>query len=192
MLFAYDAATGRRLWSFNAGLGIVAAPMSYAVGGSQYVSILVGYGGSTWTMSQFMSVRWKFGTPRRLLTFKLGGRARLPPSADPDMTVKALDDPSYRLDPQSVVAGRALYGACAVCHGRELVSPGAPAPDLRASRVALDPDSLWRVVHGGALLPRGMPRFETLTREQVMDIYAYIRAGAREAARSGPQTQSNP
>ena len=32
-----------------------------------------------------------------------------------------------------------------------------------------------------ALLQSGMPRFEMLTREQVMQIYAYIRAGAREA-----------
>jgi quinohemoprotein ethanol dehydrogenase len=184
MLFAYDAATGRRLWGFSAGLGIIAAPMSYAAGGSQYVSVLVGYGGSTWSVSRFTSVRWKFGVPRRLLTFKLGGRAHLPLSPVTDRAVEALDDPSYRLDPASVAAGRALYGACAICHGLDLVSPGAPAPDLRASRVALDPDSLWRVVHGGALLPSGMPRFETLTREQVMDIYAYIRAEAREAART--------
>ena len=42
---AYDAATGERLWRFNAGLGIIAAPISYSVGGKQYVSVLVGYGG---------------------------------------------------------------------------------------------------------------------------------------------------
>jgi hypothetical protein len=33
------------------------------------------------------------------------------------------------------------------------------------------------------LVQRGMPRFETLTREQVMQIYAYVRAGARQALR---------
>jgi quinohemoprotein ethanol dehydrogenase len=181
MLFAYDASTGRRLWGFNAGLGIIAAPISYAAGGKQYVSVLVGYGGSAAIASQFMNVGWKFGATRRLLTFELGGRARLPASAPPDMTVQALDDPSYRLNPRDVAAGRALFGACAVCHGRELESAGAPAPDLRASRIALNPASLWAVIHDGALLPNGMPRFETLTRKQVMDIYAYIRAGARTA-----------
>lgn len=182
VLFAYDAATGRRLWSFSAGLGIIAAPMSYAAGGSQYVSVLVGYGGSSWSVSRFTSVRWRFGIPRRLLTFKLGGEARLPPPTVADRTVETLDAPAYRLNPRSVAAGRALYGACAICHGLDLVSPGAPAPDLRASRVALNPEGLWRVVHGGALLAGGMPRFETLTREQVMDIFAYIRAEARAAA----------
>jgi hypothetical protein len=30
-------------------------------------------------------------------------------------------------------------------------------------------------------MEHGMPRYDTLTREQVMQIYAYIRAGAREA-----------
>jgi len=178
-LLAYDAATGRRLWSFNAGLGVIAAPISFAVGGRQYISVLVGYGGSAAIASQFMNVGWKFGAPRRLLTFELGGQAQLPPSAPPDMTVNALDDPSYRLNTRQVAAGRALFGACAICHGRELESAGAPAPDLRASQVALDPNGLWAVVHGGALLPDGMPRFESLTREQVTDIYAYIRAGAR-------------
>ena len=43
---AYDAASGKRLWRFNAGLGISGAPISYAISGRQYVSVLVGYGGS--------------------------------------------------------------------------------------------------------------------------------------------------
>jgi glucose dehydrogenase len=41
---AYDAATGRQLWRFYAGLGINAAPISYLAAGRQYVSVLVGYG----------------------------------------------------------------------------------------------------------------------------------------------------
>ena len=81
-----------------------------------------------------------------------------------------------------------LFMACAVCHGRDLVSAGAPAPDLRESRLALDPEAFWTVVHDGALLERGMPRFETFTREQVMQIYAYIRAGAREVLKASDST----
>ena len=37
---AYRATTGERLWRFDAGLGIMAAPMSYSVGGKQYVAVL--------------------------------------------------------------------------------------------------------------------------------------------------------
>ena len=115
-----------------------------------------------------------------LLTFGLDGKALLPPSAPPDMTVKALASaiPKRRTNRRPF---RGLFMACAVCHGRDLVSAGAPAPDLRESQVALNPDNFWMVVHEGVLIQRGMPRFETLTREQVMQIYAYIRAGAREA-----------
>jgi hypothetical protein len=38
---------------------------------------------------------------------------------------------------------------------------------------------MWKVLHEGALLPRGMPRFTTLSQEQSGQIHAYIRAGAR-------------
>ena len=181
-LSAYDAASGAPLWKFNAGLGIIAAPMSYAIRGRQYVSVLVGYGGSAAASSNLMHVGWKFGVqPRRLLTFALDGKAILPPSAPRDMSVKAVDDPSIQIKEANVEAGRHLYMSCMGCHGRALVGAGGPAPDLRESKLALDPDAIWSVVHDGALMQAGMPRYEMFTREQVMQIYAYIRAGAREA-----------
>jgi quinohemoprotein ethanol dehydrogenase len=178
---AYDATTGKRVWQFNAGLGIIAAPISFAVAERQYVAVLVGYGGSASIGSNIMHAGWKYTAPRRLLTFALDGNARLPASAPPDMSVNAVDDPAIQLRDADVAAGRDQFLACAICHGRELVSAGGPAPDLRESRLALNPESFWSVVHDGTLLAKGMPRFETLTREQVMQIYAYIRAGAREA-----------
>src|SRR5258707_9609871 len=45
--FAYDAATGERLWRFQARLGIVSPPITYEGRGRQYFSLLVGYGGPT-------------------------------------------------------------------------------------------------------------------------------------------------
>jgi quinohemoprotein ethanol dehydrogenase len=180
--FAYNASTGKRLWQFNAGLGIIAAPISYSVAGKQYLCVLVGYGGSASIVSNLMHVGWKYGAqPRRLLTFRLDGKAVLPASTPRDMKVKALDDSSIQLRKEDVAAGRDLFRRCAVCHGMNLVSAGAPGPDLRESQVALNPDALWAVVHDGTLIQNGMPRFQTFTREQVMQIYAYIRAGAREA-----------
>lgn len=188
---AYDASNGQRLWRFNAGLGIIAAPISFSVRGEQYVSVLVGYGGSAAIGSNIMHVGWKYGAqPRLLLTFALNGKASLPSSPPPEMSVKAVDDPAIQIRQADVAAGREMFLACAVCHGRDLVSAGGPAPDLRESRIALNPESFWSVVHDGALLPRGMPRFETLTREQVMQIYAYIRAGAREALDASRSTGS--
>jgi len=177
----YDAATGKRLWRFNAGLGIISPPISYELGGKQYVSILVGYGGSAAVGSDVMSVGWKWGAPRRLLTFAIGGSAKLPPSPPPDMRVHALDDPNFVFSAADARAGKELYMQCVLCHGRDLAPSGGPAPDLRESAVPLDAESFWATVHDGALLTAGMPQFQDITREQLNQLRAYIRAGARAA-----------
>lgn len=179
---AYDAADGKRLWRFDAGHGIVAAPMSYSTGGKQYVSILVGYGGATSAFGQFMNVGWKYGAqPRRLLTFTLGGTARLEPGTPRDMKVHALDDTALVLDEADVAAGRVLSVQCAACHGVGFNSPGSPGPDLRESGIALPLESFGELLKTGALLQRGMPKFAHLSDSQIRQLHSYIRARAREA-----------
>jgi outer membrane protein assembly factor BamB len=42
--FALDAKTGEKLWSFNTGGRIVAAPVSFSAGGRQFVTISSGGG----------------------------------------------------------------------------------------------------------------------------------------------------
>lgn len=42
--FALDAKTGQKLWSFNAGSGHRGSPMTYSVGGRQYIAVPVGWG----------------------------------------------------------------------------------------------------------------------------------------------------
>lgn len=185
-LYAYDAVTGRQVWKFNAGLGIMAAPMSFSVGGKQYVSVLVGYGGSAAPTSDYMNVGWKFSQPRWLLTFVLGGKAKLMPTPRPNTAIAALDDPAITFDPKDVAAGRLLGLRCIGCHGRNFVGAGGAGPDLRESPIALDRDAFWSVLHDGALLERGMPRYPALSREQAMQIWAYIRSEARKASTTGP------
>ena len=179
---AYDAKSGKELWKFNAGLGIIGAPMSYSRDGKQYVSVLVGYGGTTAAYGHFMDMGYKYGLqPRRLLTFAIGGDKSLPPSPPPDFTVHALDDPALTLDEDDVLAGRALSVQCAACHGVGLQATGTPGPDLRESAIALDLDSFRALLQSGPLMSRGMPRFENLTEDQIRQLHAYIRAKAREA-----------
>jgi quinohemoprotein ethanol dehydrogenase len=181
---AYDAENGARLWTFDAGLGIVGAPIAYRAAGKDYVSILVGYGGATAAWSTVIHRGWKFGLqPRRLLTFALDGKAKLPPTPPPDMTVDALDDPALAIDPTRVASGAVLYGTkvCVMCHGANLLSAGAPGPDLRESRIALDRQAFADMLREGSLAPNGMPRYAELSDEEVLDLYMFIRSGARDA-----------
>jgi quinohemoprotein ethanol dehydrogenase len=128
---------------------------------------------------------WKYGVhQRRLLTFALDGKAPLQ-TLPPSFVVNALDDPADKFDPGDVEKGRSLYQRCMGCHGRNAVGVGG-ATDLRESPVAFDRDALWSVLHDGALLERGMPRFATLSREQVMQIYSYVRTEARKAKVTDP------
>jgi quinohemoprotein ethanol dehydrogenase len=180
-LVAYDAASGKPLWRFNAGLGIMAPPISYELDGRQYVAVLVGYGGSSAAGSDVMDVGWKWGAPRRLLAFAIGGSTTLPPSPARDLQVHALDDPKQTFSEADVQAGRQLFLQCVVCHGRELDAAGGPAPDLRESAVPLDPTAFRSVVQGGSLMTDGMPRFDSLTASQVEQLRAYIRTTARAA-----------
>ena len=39
---AYDATTGAKLWSFQAGAGVNAPPTSYMVDGKQYIAVAAG------------------------------------------------------------------------------------------------------------------------------------------------------
>jgi len=152
------------------------------------VSILVGYGGATAIWNQLMPRGWKYGAqPRRLLTFSAGGKAALPPTAPRSDSLIALDDPAVSINDADAAAGQAIFNlACSGCHGLNLTSPGAPGPDLRESRIALSESGIWAAVHDGVLLEKGMPQFPTLGPQEVHDIYAYIRAGAR-AALSNPK-----
>lgn len=184
-LNAYDALSGQKLWSFDAGLGIIAAPITYEAAGKQYVSVLVGYGGSTQTLSRFTRAGWAYGAqPRRLLTFALDAKAKLPHTPPRDFSFAPLDDPSITIDESAAARGARLYNtkSCVVCHGLDAISSGAPGPDLRASGIAGDLEGFREFVRGGQLAAFGMPRFDNINDAEMRDLYMYIRRAARAAA----------
>lgn len=157
---AYAANTGRKLWTFYAQSGIIAAPMSYAIGGQQYVAIMVGWGG-VWDVATGILAH-KGGRPRnisRLLVFKLGASGRLPPP--PPMQQLVLDPPPLTGTPQQVALGGTLYGRyCSVCHGDAAIA-GALNPDLRYSGAINSPEAIRSIVIGGALHENGMVSFSS-------------------------------
>ena len=147
---AYDARSGKRLWQFNAGLGIISAPMSFSAADKQYVSILVGYGGTTAAYGKFMDVGWKYGRqPRRLLTFALDGKAKLPPTPGPRHDGQGARRSQAGAE-RSRRRGRpgTVHSMRRVPWRRIASRPARPGPDLRESAIALELDELSRAAQG--------------------------------------------
>ena len=157
---AYTANKGEKLWSFPAQTGIIAAPMTYAIDGEQYVAIMVGWGG-VWDIATGVLAN-KAGTTRnisRLLVFKLGAKGQLPEA--PPMNQMVLDPPPFTGTVAQAAKGASLYGRyCSVCHGDAAVSGGLN-PDLRHSAIINSVDALKAVVIGGQLHELGMVSFKS-------------------------------
>jgi mono/diheme cytochrome c family protein len=174
---AYSAGDGKRVWSYDAGNGIVAAPATYAVDGEQYVAVMVGYGGAmplvvSWALPDRLRL------PGRLLVFKLGGTATVAPYPRPEPVTIDLAGATSTADAK---AGFALYNAnCLVCHSANASSRFLP--DLRTSQQILSAESFKSIVIDGARAAKGMVSFSKyLTADQVESIRAYILTEARKA-----------
>ncbi len=179
---AIDDRSGQPLWSFDAQAPVLAPPISYSWKGRQYVSVIAGYG----TTFALLDTQRRIGQPfasqqRRVLTFALDGKARLPaPPAKAPLV--ANPDPDFAPDQAKWTKGILAYHQhCATCHGFYAVS-GGTAPDLRASAVPLSSEAFEAIVHGGALVPAGMPQFGQLDPAELDAIRHYLRAQARELA----------
>ncbi len=178
---AYDAKTGKQLWDVFLGSGISAPPITYEVGGKQFVSILVGWGGAGVSLaggSANAVYGWAYkAQTRRLFTFSLDGKAPMP-AFEPPVFPKPIVPADFKADEALVDKGRGLYvGRCAFCHGAGAVSGGG-APDLRASPIPLDHDAMKAVVIKGGRVPMGMPQFTNITDEDLDALRQYIRSQA--------------
>jgi quinohemoprotein ethanol dehydrogenase len=181
-LHAFSADQGKDLWSFDAGVAVTGVPITYTVGGRQYLTITSGpLNGATAAFGS-ASARWGWesrGHPRRMLTFVLDGKAQLPPAPPPSFAVP-LAAPDFSVDPQQAAAGARVYRRCLLCHGTALIA-GGNAPDLRASPVPLSATAFAAIVRVGTLVSRGMPRFAELSDAELEALRHYVRAKAREA-----------
>ncbi len=178
---AYAADSGKRVWSFQANSPVLAPPISYTAGGRQYVSVLTGVAGHT-ALFGADQAQWDFDyrtMARRVLTFSIGGKAVLPPKVKPDPQMMA--DPTFKRDPAREGRGAMTFGLyCSTCHGF-FAWPAGAAPDLRKSPVVPSAEAFDEVVHGGALQPAGMPKFDEFDASAREDLRQYIRAQAAAA-----------
>ncbi len=71
-LMAFDAKTGKKLYEFNTGSGIVGSPVTWEMDGEQYVSVLSGWGGAVPLWGGEVAKRVKdFNQGGMVWTFKL-------------------------------------------------------------------------------------------------------------------------
>ncbi len=178
---AFDAAKGTKLWSAPAQSGIVAPPVTYSIKGEQYVAVLAGWGGS-WALSPAGMLAEVSGPVRnisRLLVFKLGGKAQLPPM--PSLAKMPLDPPAVRGTPAQIADGGRHYARyCGVCHGDSAYG-STVLPDLRRSGVIADAKNWQMIVHDGALSANGMIGWsKVLNPAQIESIRHYIIKRANE------------
>ncbi|EQB30720.1 PQQ-dependent dehydrogenase, methanol/ethanol family [Sphingobium ummariense] len=178
---AYKADDGRRMWSFDAQSGIMAAPVTYAVAGKQYIAVMAGYGGvGGMGPGALTNPDRSKRNISRLLVFSLEGKAHLPPAPP----VAALPSPAPPVDLSAnadLESGRRLYErSCGTCHGSAAISAGI-APDLRYSQM-LAKEAFHAVVLDGALRDAGMAGFAgTLSAAEVENVRAYLVARAKLA-----------
>ncbi|MGC1617378.1 MAG: PQQ-dependent dehydrogenase, methanol/ethanol family [Candidatus Acidiferrum sp.] len=182
-LEAYRADNGKRLWSAAAQSGVVAAPVAYTVAGEQYVAVVVGWGGVFPLATG--EVALKSGRTQnisRVLAFKLGGNASLPPL--PQVTPAQLNPPRPSASAATVQKGETIFqNYCSTCHGDVAVSGGV-LPDLRYSGTLAN--SAWTdVILGGSLQSYGMVSFsKELSKQDAEAIRAYVIFRANQSLHS--------
>lgn len=180
ILCAYRATDGKKLWEYDAGTGIIAPPVTYLVGGVQYLTLMIGWGGAAALVNIPASgpIRPGFG---RILTFAIGAHAKLevPPFGHPGPPSPAIQ---MKATQATVHEGQLLYGQfCFYCHGVAAVA-GASVPDLRYASAETH-RQFESIVLRGAREQQGMPPFkDALNRDQVRAIQAYVLSRAAAAA----------
>jgi len=159
-LVVLDAQTGRTLNRIDVGTGMMAAPMTYAVNGEQYVAIMAGTGGSLGSIYPPGSAAYRFGNRGRIVAFKLGGGpVPHPPVQTHEEESSGKPSVTRQGTPAEIARGASLFQRnCAKCHTN---TGEGNVPDLRrmsASTHAQFPD----IVLKGTRASRGMGSFSSL------------------------------
>jgi quinohemoprotein ethanol dehydrogenase len=177
-LVVYDAADGRELWSMDAQTGVVAAASSFELDGEQYIAQEVGYGLAPYGTSN----------QSRLLVFKLGGTAVLPP-APPPLPKPVLNPPPSTASAQTIEAGHQQFVShCAMCHETPYANRSV-FPDLRYSPALNTAEAFNAIVLEGALQSAGMASFKgKMSVDEVQSVRAYVIERANQAKAAPPPT----
>ena len=161
-LRAMDATNGEVLWSFDTQTLAMAAPITYALDGEQYIAVAVGFGGGAAAEAGALTSHWKVPNLSRVLVFKLGGDAELPPI--PDFKRKLPKPAPVTATTEVIDQGHMVYQRhCSYCHADGMRTPGL-TPDLRYAS-ALVHENWNDIVLKGRLSTLGMVGFEKFISE---------------------------
>jgi quinohemoprotein ethanol dehydrogenase len=169
---AYRADTGDKVWEMPVQQVPIAGPISYLVDGEQYIAVNAGWGGGLAHVERSAYTQLFLSKPR-LLVFKLGGTAQLPPLPAVSMQVPELSaPPPFTGSPGQVALGERLYAEnCGLCHG---AAARGGVKDLRHMAPATH-GSFLDIVLGGRLAANGMAGFaDILSREDAEAIHHYL------------------
>jgi len=172
-LRVFDSRSGELLKSIDTGTSIMAAPMSYRVGGVQYVAVMAAWGGGGYPFVPRYSAAYQRGNQGRILAFRLGGGVVTLPPELPALEVAPPAPPQAPgVTPATLAQGRALfYTHCVICHANQHRSI---TPDLRRMQPATH-QTFGAIVRDGALVPAGMPRWDDILSEDDVDaIHAWL------------------
>ncbi len=171
----YRADDGEKLWDMPVQTVPMAGPITYTVDGEQYIAVNAGWGGGMAAVERMSGQRMQ-RSEARLVVFKLGGTAELPPLLPDDSEPEP--PPPITASESVIQRGATLYSEiCAVCHGPRGVSANSDLRYMSRETRARFADIVLR----GLLLDQGMARFDDLLDEEgVAAIYAYLVARANE------------
>jgi quinohemoprotein ethanol dehydrogenase len=170
---AYSADKGDKLWEFPVGIGIIGSPMTYEIGGVQYVSIMAGWGGAYALTGGYAMTDLNTQNVGRLLTFALD--AKEPLAALPKRATTTMTSIESTASAAAIDKGAALFAQwCAVCHGIGAIGGGGVITALPASKPEVF-KMYKEIVMNGDYGSRGMPGFGNwLSNDDVEAIRAYI------------------
>src|SRR5690606_14618829 len=166
---AYDALSGKELWSFPLQTGIVAPPVTYMVDGIQYITLVAGWGGGMAIWHKYIDQV----NPGGIYTFAIGSGSPAPQfTKKPARQLIELD---FIASNEQLANGNKLFDRyCSKCHSGDGV-----IPNLSYSRPEIF-EAFNQIVGEGAFLGKGMPKFgERLSEKELSDIKNYILSDAK-------------
>ncbi len=171
ILAAYKADTGEKLWESYTGSGVIAAPITFAIGGKQHIAVLSGWGGA-YGMAGSRTERKAVRNVGRVLVYALGASLDGPEPELPKET--RLERIEHDSSEDAIASGESLFSQhCQRCHGYGAVS-GNVVTDVRASSERVF-DNYDAILLEGRRVERGMPSFDgVLSPEDVAALKAYV------------------